>query len=110
MNPYMQYTIIPYVTLQTTKARALLERAAKAGHKGAPGTLGYLELNENNNVTGAVHYFNQSHELGDTDATHNLAIIQSFYTPFHPDPVSIYLVGSASGPYFIYNPKSVAKQ
>lgn len=74
-------------TKNTTKARVLLERAAKAGHKGAPGTLGFLELNENKNVTGAVHYFNQSHQLGDTDATHNLAIIQSFYKPFHPDPL-----------------------
>ena len=50
---------------------------------------GYLELNENGNVTGAVHYFNQSHQLGDTDATHNLAIIQTFYEAFDPDPVSI---------------------
>jgi len=70
----------------TTKARQYLEKAAKAGHKGAPGTIGYLELNENGNVTGAVHYFNQSHQLGDTDATHNLAIIQTFYTAFDPDP------------------------
>ncbi|XP_063680734.1 protein sel-1 homolog 3-like [Bolinopsis microptera] len=70
----------------TTKARQYLEKAAKAGHKGAPGTIGYLELNENGNVTGAVHYFNQSHQLGDTDATHNLAIIQTFYETFDPDP------------------------
>lgn len=48
--------------------------------------MGYLELNENGNVTGAVHYFNQSHQLGDTDATHNLAIIQTFYEAFDPDP------------------------
>ena len=48
---------------------------------------GYIELNERNNVSGAVHYFNMSHELGDTDSTHNLAIIQSFYKAFHPDPV-----------------------
>lgn len=113
----------------TTKARRYLEKAAKAGHKGAPGTLGmfnlsfypdpnpskisligyrdpgagsslprskshpghcsgYLELNENGNVTGAVHYFNMSHNLGDTDATHNLAVIQSYYETFDPDPVS----------------------
>ncbi|KAL5258921.1 hypothetical protein ACHWQZ_G009404 [Mnemiopsis leidyi] len=70
----------------TTKARQYLEKAAKAGHKGAPGTLGYLELNENGNVTGAVHYFNQSHQLGDTDATHNLAVIQTYYEAFDPDP------------------------
>jgi len=70
----------------TTKAKQYLEKAAKAGHKGAPGTLGYLELNENGNVTGAVHYFNQSHQMGDTDATHNLAIIQTFYEAFDPDP------------------------
>ena len=49
---------------------------------------GYLELNENGNVTGAVHYFNQSHQLGDTDATHNLAVIQTYYEAFDPDPVS----------------------
>lgn len=70
----------------STKAKQYLEKAAKAGHKGAPGTLGYLELNENGNVTGAVHYFNQSHQMGDTDATHNLAIIQTFYEAFDPDP------------------------
>eukprot|EP00116_Pleurobrachia_bachei_P006418 sb/3466680/ len=69
-----------------TKARQYLEKAVKAGHKAAPGTLGYLELNENGNVTGAVHYFNISHSLGDADATHNLAVIQSFYKPFESDP------------------------
>ena len=52
---------------------------------------GYLELNENGNVTGAVHYFNQSHQLGDTDATHNLAVIQTYYEAFDPDPVSYFV-------------------
>ena len=81
---YIHHTIF-----QATQARQYLEKAAKAGHKGAPGTLGYLEMNENNNITGAIHYFNQSHELGDTDSTHNLAIIQSFYKTFSPDPVGV---------------------
>ena len=50
---------------------------------------GYLELNEKNNVTGAVHYFNSSHALGDTDATHNLAVIHTYFKQFDPDPVMI---------------------
>ena len=30
------------LAFQTTKARQYLEKAAKAGHKGAPGTLGKI--------------------------------------------------------------------
>ena len=53
---------------------------------------GYLELNENGNVTGAVHYFKLYHQLGETYATHNLAVIQTYYEAFDPDPVSYVLI------------------
>jgi len=39
------------------------------------------------NITGAVHYFNHSHTLGDNDATHNLAIIHTYFKQFDPDPL-----------------------